>query len=94
MASLPVHRVIHSCSEVKERVGRSLLEALPAIDPSHGDLARGDQGPEQHRGGLGRGQSALGLDAPSELLMQAFDDFGCRATLIFLDAIQELPLKG
>ena len=32
------------------------LEGLPAIDPAHGNLARGHQGPEQHGRGLRRRQ--------------------------------------
>ena len=53
--------------------GRRLAEALPAVDLAHGDLARGEQRPEQHGRGLGRGQHGLRLDAALELLVQPLD---------------------
>jgi hypothetical protein len=56
-----------SGGEVK--VGGRALEGLPTVDPAHGDLTRGEERPEQHGGGLGAGQQALGLDPPLELLV-------------------------
>ena len=47
-----------SGGEVK--LGGGAVEGGPAIDPSHGDLTRGEERPEQHGGGLGTGQQALG----------------------------------
>ena len=51
-------------------------EGWPAVDLSHGDLARGEQRPEQHGRGRRRGQDGLGLDPPLELLMQPLDRIG------------------
>ncbi len=47
------------------------MEGVPAVDPSQGDLAAGQQGPEQHGRRFGCGQDALGLDPALELLVQA-----------------------
>jgi hypothetical protein len=42
-----------SGGEVK--VGGGAVEGLPAVNPAHGDLTRGQERPEQHGGGLGAG---------------------------------------
>ena len=44
---------------------------MPAVDRAHLDLPGGQQGPEQHRHGLGAGQHGLGLDPTAEFLVQA-----------------------
>src|SRR4029453_6201462 len=67
---------IGSGGEVNRARGWWLAEALPTVDLAHGDLARGEQCPEQHRGGLGRGQHGLRLDAALELLVQPLDRVG------------------
>src|SRR5215217_4861842 len=64
---------IGSGGEVNHALGWRLTEALPSIDLAHADLAGGEQGPEQHGRGLGRGQHGLRLDAPLELLVQPLD---------------------
>src|SRR5258708_20236250 len=51
-------------------------KGLPAIDLAHVDLSRGEQRPEQHRGGVGRRQHGLGLDPSLELLVQPLDGIG------------------
>ena len=51
-------------------IGRLLGEALPTVHLAHRDLARSQQGPEQHRFSLRRGQHGLGLDPPLELFVQ------------------------
>src|SRR3954467_14392134 len=63
-------RVIGSGGEVKGLVSRSDVQGIPAIDPAQGDLAAGEQRPEQHAGGFGARQQALRLDPPLELLVQ------------------------
>ena len=60
-----------SGGEVK--IGGRALQGGPAVDPAQGDLTRGEQRPEQHGGGLGAGQQALGLDPALELLVQPLD---------------------
>src|SRR3954447_21822756 len=62
-----------SGGEVNGRDGERLGERRPTVDLAQGDLAGGEQRPEQHRRGLGRGQDRLGLDPPLELLVQALD---------------------
>ena len=52
------------------------MEGVPAVDPSQGDLAVGQQGPKQHAGRFGCGQDASGLDPALELLVQALDRVG------------------
>ncbi len=52
------------------------MEGVPAVDPSQGDLAASQQGPEQHAGRFGCGQDALGLDPALELLVEALDRSG------------------
>jgi hypothetical protein len=47
-----------------------------AVDPPQLDLSAGDQAEEQDQGGVLRGQRALGLDAPAELLIEPLDDVG------------------
>ena len=54
-------------------IGRPVGEGLPAIDLAHGDLAGGEQRPEQHGGGFGAGQHGLGVDPALEFLMQSLD---------------------
>lgn len=54
-------------------VGWLFGESLPSVDLAHGDLARGEQRPEQHGGGFGAGQHGLGIDAALEFLMQGLD---------------------
>ena len=49
-----------------------LRQGLPAVDLAHGDLARGEQGPEQH---------GPGLDAAAEFLVQPLDGALVRADL-------------
>jgi hypothetical protein len=49
------------------------VQGVPAVNPAQGDLAAGEQGPEQHAGGLGTRQQALCLDPTLELLMQPLD---------------------
>jgi hypothetical protein len=44
---------IGSGSEVNWLVSEVLVEGLPAVDFSHGDLTSGEQRPEQHRGSFG-----------------------------------------
>src|SRR5512147_2405276 len=41
-----------SGGEVNDRVGRLGGQRRPAVDLAHGDLSGGEQGPEQHGGGL------------------------------------------
>ena len=53
-----------------------LGDGLPSVDLAHGDLAGGEQSPEQHGHGLGAGQHGLGLDAPAEFLVQPLDGVG------------------
>lgn len=64
---------IGSCSEVSRALGDWLRDARPAIDLAHGDLAGGNQRPEQYSGCLGRGKDGLGLDAVIGLLVQPLD---------------------
>ena len=52
------------------------MEGVPAVGPSQGDLAAGQQGPKQHGRRFGCGQDALGLDPALELLVQALDRVG------------------
>src|SRR3954465_2088917 len=54
-------------------INGSNVQGIPAIDPAQGDLAAGEQRPEQHAGGLGARQQALRLDPPLELLVQPFN---------------------
>ena len=81
--------VTQSCGEVKRLLDQRLVQSLPAIDPSHSDLPRRHQGPEQHGRRFRVGQGALGLYPALELPVQAFDgstytltvvrkDFHCR----------------
>jgi hypothetical protein len=49
------------------------VQGVPAVNAAQRDLAAGEQGPEQHAGGLGAGQQALGLDPALELLVQPLD---------------------
>ena len=70
------HEVIGLGSERNRLIGAGRGEGLPAVDLPHRDLARREQRPEQHRGGLCRGQDGLGLDPALELLVQAFDRIG------------------
>ena len=51
-------------------------ERLPAIDLAHVDLAGGEQGPEQHDGGVCTRQHGLRLDPSFELLVQPLDRIG------------------
>jgi hypothetical protein len=62
-----------------------VIEGRPAVDPAQGDLARGEQRPQQHRGSLGTGQQALGLDPTLELLVETLDGIG---------GAQRAPLLG
>jgi hypothetical protein len=48
-----------------------------AVEPPHGDLPGGHQGPEQHGRRFRVGQRALGLDPALELSVQTFDGIGC-----------------
>src|SRR3954468_14591245 len=66
-------RVIGSGGAVKGLINGSDVQGIPAIDPAQGDLAAGEQRPEQHAGGFGARQQALRLDPPLELLVQALD---------------------
>jgi hypothetical protein len=66
-------RVVGSGGEVKRLVSGSDVQGVPAVDPAQGDLAAGEQGPEQHAGGLGAGQQALRLDPALERLVPPFD---------------------
>jgi len=68
-----LHDAIRSKREVNGLIGGPFGEAFPAVDLSHGDLARRQQRPEQHGGGLRAGQHGLRFDPALELLMQAFD---------------------
>ena len=61
------------------------MQGVPAINAAQGDLTTGEQGPEQHAGGLGTWQQALGLDPALELLVQPLDGV-CRP--------DRLPLIG
>src|SRR5512143_4270920 len=65
-----------SGGEVNDRVCRLGRQCLPAVDLAHGDLAGGEQRPEEHGGGLWRRQDGLSLDAALELLVQPFDGIG------------------
>ena len=67
---------IGSGSEVNQVIGDVLTRSLPSIDASHDDLTGGEQGPEQHGGGLGGGQHGLGFDPTLELLVEPFDGVG------------------
>jgi len=65
------------------------MQGVPAIDAAQGDLVAGEQGPEQHAGGLGARQQALGLDPALELLVQPLDGVrnrydGFDATVVWL----------
>ena len=51
-------------------------ERLPTIDLAHVDLSRGKQGPEHHRGSVGRRQHGLRFDPALELLVQPLDRIG------------------
>jgi hypothetical protein len=64
---------IRSGCEVNRLTGGRCGKRLPTVDLAHGDLAGGKQRPEQHGGGIGRGQDRLGLDPSLELLMQPLD---------------------
>src|SRR5947209_6630856 len=66
-------RVIGSGGAVKGLVNGSDVQGVPAIDPAQGDLAAGEQSPEQHAGGFSAWQQALRLDPPLELLVQTLD---------------------
>jgi hypothetical protein len=59
--------------QVNRLIGRLLGEAPPTVDLAHLDLARRQQRPERHRGGLHGRQHGLRLDPSLELLMQAFN---------------------
>ncbi len=50
------------------------MAGVPAVDPSQGDLAAGQQGAKQHAGRFGCGQDALGLDAA--LVWMTYAAFG------------------
>src|ERR1700732_1846780 len=52
---------------------RLLGEALPTVRLAHRDLARSQQGPEQHRGSFRGRQHSLDLDPPPELFVQSLD---------------------
>ena len=64
------HEDIGLGSEVNRLVGELVGQDLPTVDFAHGDLTAGQQSPEQHGCGLGRGQDCLGFDPALELLMQ------------------------
>ena len=65
--------MVGSGDEVKRLVGGSNVQGVPAINAAQGDLSAGEQGPEQHAGGLGTRQQALRLDPALELLVQPLD---------------------
>ena len=77
----PLKRGKSTGGEGNGLIGHRLGERWPAIDLSHRDLARGEQRPEQHGGGVCRGQDGLGLDPALELLVQPFDGVGGPGTL-------------
>lgn len=59
-----------SSGEVKGH-GRDRFEkGLPSLDVAHGDLAGGEQSPQDHGHGVGAGQHGLGLDPAAERLVQ------------------------
>jgi hypothetical protein len=74
-----------SSSKVNRLIGEFLGQALPSVDFAHGDLTSGEQRPEQHGCGLGRGQHCLGLDPTFELLVEPFDRVGGTRTLPLAD---------
>ena len=49
------------------------MQGVPAVNAAQRDLAAGEQGPEQHAGGLGAGQQALRLDPALKLFMQSLN---------------------
>jgi hypothetical protein len=59
---------IGSGSEVNRLVSELVFQRMPSVNFAHGDLTSGEQRPEQHGCGLGRGQQCLGLDPTFELL--------------------------
>src|SRR3954467_11717685 len=67
---------IGSGGQVNRLIGRPSGERRPAINFAHRDLTRCEQRPEQHRGGLGRGQHRLGLDPALEFLVKPLDGVG------------------
>ena len=77
--------VTQSCGEVKRLLDRGLVQRLPAVDPPHGDLPGGHQGPEQHGRRFRVGQRALGLDPPFELSVQTFDGSTYTLTVVRKD---------
>ncbi len=89
--------MIGSAGERKELIGDWLGEGRPAIDLPHPDLARREQRPKEHGGGICRGQNRLGLDPAPELLVKAFnsvgnryDDFRCQRSA----GIRVIPAYG
>src|SRR3954454_23332871 len=67
---------VGSGGQVNRPIGRPSGERRPAINFAHRDLTRCEQRPEQHRGGLGRGQHRLGLDPALEFLVKPLDGVG------------------
>ncbi len=62
-ASSGGNEAIRSCGEVNDLIVWLFGEALPAVDFVHGNLAGGEQRPEQHGGGFIAGQHGLGLES-------------------------------
>ena len=74
-ARLRFGKAIASSGEVNWLTG-PCGECAPAFNPSHADLARSEECPEQHGGGVGRWQHGLRFNPAPEFLMQSFDDVG------------------
>jgi len=68
-----LNKDIGSGSEVNWFVSGRACQRLPSVDFAHGDPTGGEQLPEQHGCGLGRGQHCLGFDPAFELLAEPFD---------------------
>src|SRR5262249_24212375 len=76
---------IGSRSEVNRLVSELVHQGLPSVDFAHRNLTSGEQRPEQHGRGLGRGQPRLGLEPAFELLVEPFNRVGGSRTLPLAD---------
>jgi hypothetical protein len=71
-----------------------VIEGFPAIDLAHLDLAGCEQGSEQHRHGLRRGQHGLRLDSAAEFLVQPLDRIRNRYAILGARFRPTSPLSG